>query len=425
MFSGLAVDLTPLYFSRDFRLLFIGQAVSSFGSMMTYVVLPWQMYQLTRSSFWVGMLSLTEFLPTILMGFLGGALADYVDRRRLVWLTELGMTLCCGALIANAMLPQPHTWVLFVIAALFATCNGLQRPSREALIPRLLPPELIPAAAALSSLRWSLSDIAGPALGGFLATKFGAALAYGLDGATFIFSLAMLWFMQAVPPPAQAERPSIKTLWEGLRYARSRPELMGTYLIDINAMFFGMPMALYPAMAENFGGAAVGLFYAMPAVGAFLASSVSGWTAGIHKQGLAITMAASIWGVAIIGFGLAENLWLALFWLALAGAGDMVSALFRITMWNQTIPDHLRGRLAGIEMISYTTGPLLGNAEAGLVASLFSIRTAVVSGGVLCVLGSAALAFFLPEFLRYDRRTGLAHKEKEEAAHAALLAGKN
>lgn len=415
--------MTPLHFSRDFRLLFLGQAVSSFGSMMTYVVLPWQMYQLTRSSFWVGMISFVEFVPTVLMGFLGGALADYVDRRRLVWLTELGMALCCSALIANALRLQPRTWVLFVIAALFAICNGLQRPSREALIPRLLPPELIPAASALSSLRWSISDIAGPALGGFLAAKFGAALAYGLDGATFIFSLIALWLMHAVPPPAEADRPSLKTILEGLRYAKSRPELMGTYLIDINAMFFGMPMALYPAMAENFGGAAVGLFYAMPATGALLASFFSGWTARIHKHGLAITIAATIWGAAIIGFGLAGSLWLALFWLALAGAGDMVSALFRITMWNQTIPDHLRGRLAGIEMISYTTGPLLGNAEAGLVASLFGIRISVVSGGVLCVLGSAALAFMLPEFLRYDGRAGLARKQAEEAGRAATLAG--
>ncbi len=421
LFSGLTVDLTPLNYSRDYRLLFIGQAVSSFGSMMTYVVLPWQMYQLTKSSFGVGMLSLVEFVPMLTMGFIGGAMADYVDRRRLLWLTELAMAMCCMALIANALLPQPRVWVLFVIAALFATFNGLQRPAREAITPRLLPLELMPAAAALSSLRWSVSSIAGPALGGFLATKLGAALAYGIDGATFILSLVTLWLMQTVPPPVNAMRPSLKTIAEGLRYAKSRPELMGSYLIDLNAMFFGMPMALFPAMAEHYGGAVVGWFYAMPAVGSLLASFISGWSTRIHKHGLAITIAATVWGVAIIAFGLAESLWLALFWLALAGAADMISGLFRMTMWNQTIPDYLRGRLAGIEMISYTTGPLLGNAEAGLVASLFSARTSVVSGGILCVLGSGVLALFLPKFLRYDGRAGLARKQEEEAARATTV----
>jgi len=417
-FSGLAVDLTPLSYSRDFRLLFIGQSVSSFGSMMTYVVLPWQTYQLTKSSFWVGMLGAAEFVPTIVMGFIGGALADYVDRRRLIWITELALTLCCVMLIVNALLPQPRVWVLFVIAVLFATFNSLQRPAREAITPRLLPPEMMPAAFALASLRWSVSSIAGPALGGLLALQLGAELAYAIDGATFVFSLITLWLMQAMPPPADADRPSLNTIMEGLRYAKSRPELMGTYLIDINAMFFGMPMALFPAMAESHGGAAVGLFYAMPAVGSLVASFISGWSTRIHKHGLAVTIAATIWGFAIIGFGFAEQLWLALFWLALAGGADMISGLFRMTIWNQTIPDYIRGRLAGIEMISYTTGPLLGNAEAGLVASLFSIRASVVSGGILCVLGSGVLALLLPKFLRYDGREGLARKQAEENVRA-------
>jgi len=389
--------------------------------MMTYVVLPWQMYQLTQSSFWVGMLGAAEFVPTIVMGFIGGALADYVDRRRLIWITELALTLCCVALIINALLPQPRVWVLFVIAVLFATFNSLQRPAREAITPRLLPPEMMPAAFALASLRWSMSSIAGPALGGLLAVQLGAELAYAIDGATFIFSLVTLWLIQAMPPPADADRPSLNTIMEGLRYAKSRPELMGTYLIDLNAMFFGMPMALFPAMAESHGAAAVGLFYAAPAVGALIASFISGWSARINKHGLAVTIAATIWGLAIIGFGFAEQLWLALFWLALAGGADMISGLFRMTMWNQTIPDYIRGRLAGIEMISYTTGPLLGNAEAGLVASLFSIRASVISGGVLCVLGSGVLALLLPKFLRYDGREGLARKQAEENARAVKV----
>jgi MFS family permease len=236
---------------------------------------------------------------------------------------------------------------------------------------------------------------------------------------TFIISLLALWMMRAVPPPPDAERPSLRSIVEGIRYAKSRPELMGTYLVDINAMFFGMPMALFPAVAEHFGGASVGLLYSAPAVGSLFATLTSGWTSRVHRHGLAVVIAAAVWGVAIICFGFAGKLWLALLCLAMAGAADMVSGLFRMTIWNQTIPDHLRGRLAGIEMVSYTTGPLLGNAESGLVASLFSIRTSIVSGGILCVLGTGLLAMALPAFLHYDGREGLALKRKEDEARLA------
>jgi MFS family permease len=218
-----------------------------------------------------------------------------------------------------------------------------------------------------------------------------------------------------------ADRVSLRSVIDGLKYARSRQELIGTYLIDINAMFFGMPMALFPAIAESFGGASVGLFYAMPALGSLALTLTSGWTNRINKHGLAVTLAATVWGVAIIGFGLSNHLWLALVFLALAGAADMVSGLFRMTIWNQTIPDHLRGRLAGIEMISYLTGPYLGNAEAGLVASLVGLRASVVSGGVMCVLGSGLLALLLPAFIRYDGREGLARKLKEEQEREQIL----
>lgn len=416
--SALTIDVTPLKASRDYRLLFTGQFVSAFGSAISYVVLPWQMYQLTKSSFAVGMLGVAEFVPMFLMAFVGGALADYVDRRRLVLLTEAGMTACCGVLIANSLLQQPRAWVLFLVAALFAALNGLHRPALDALTPRLVPPEQLPAVAALSGLRFSFNFIVGPALAGIIAASLGAAFAYSLDAASFIVSLAMLVLMRAVAPPEQADRPSLRTVAEGLKYARSRQELLGTYLIDLNAMFFGMPMALFPALAESFGEASVGLFYAMPAVGALVATLTSGWTDRVNRHGLAVALAATIWGLAIIAFGLAGNLWLALFFLAVAGGADMISGLYRMTIWNQTIPDHLRGRLAGIEMISYMTGPYLGNAEAGLVASAFGLRASVVSGGVLCVIGSGVLALLLPAFIRYDAREGLRRKQAEEAARA-------
>ncbi len=244
--------------------------------------------------------------------------------------------------------------------------------------------------------------------------------AYSINFGTFAISLISLWSLRATPPPPNADRPSLRSLAEGLRYARSRQELMGTYLIDINAMFFGMPMALFPAIAARFGSASVGLLYAAPSAGAFIASLASGWAARVNRHGLAVTLAAGIWGVAIVLFGFANSLWSALFWLAVAGAADMVSGIFRMTIWNQTIPDHLRGRLAGIEMVSYMSGPMLGNAEAGIVASMFTIRASVVSGGVFCVLGTVALALLYPNFLRYDGREGLARKHREEAERAVL-----
>jgi MFS family permease len=413
--DALTVDLTPLKVSRDFRLLFIGQSVSLFGSMMSFVVLPWQMYQLTGSSLAVGLLGVAEFAPILSMAFIGGALADYIDRRRMVRFTELMLAVGSGVLIANSLLARPRAWVLFVCAASFAGLNGLQRPSLEALTPRLVPPELMPAASALKSLSGTMNGLAGPALGGLLAATIGPAFAYSLDLLTFIISLVAIWLMQAVPPPPDADRPSPRSIMAGLRYAASRPELMGTYLIDINAMFFGMPMALFPAMAQYFGGASVGLLYSAPFAGAFLVNLTSRWTARVHRHGLAISIAAAVWGLAIVGFGLAGRLWLALACLALAGAADMISGLFRMTIWNQTIPDHLRGRLAGIEMVSYTTGPLLGNAEAGIVARMFGLRTSIISGGILCVLGTGILSFALPAFVRYDGRQGVARKQAEEA----------
>jgi MFS family permease len=364
------------------------------------------------------MLGIVEFVPMFLAAFAGGALADYIDRRRLIFLSEFGLMLCCCALILNSLLATPRAWVLFLIAALFAGLNGIHRPALEALTPRLVDPQQIPAVAALNSLRYNFNFIIGPAVAGIIAASLGAAFAFAIDAATFFVSILTVFMIRSIPVPVDADRPSLRSIIEGLKYARGRQELLGTYLIDLNAMFFGMPMALFPALAESFGGVSVGLFYAMPAVGSLLATLTSGWTRRVHKHGLAITIAATLWGLAIIAFGMANNLWLALMFLAMAGAADMVSGLFRMTIWNQTIPDHLRGRLASIEMISYMTGPYLGNGEAGLVARFFGLRAAVVSGGVLCVAGSGLLALLLPAFLRYDGREGLARKQAEEAERA-------
>lgn len=416
---SMALDLTPLFESRDFRLLFAGQAVSFFGSMMTYVAVQWQVYRLTDSSLAVGMLGVAEFAPVFLTAFVGGALADAVDRRRMVRITEAAIAALTAVLVFNSLLARPRVWVIFAAAALFAALNALQRPSLDALLPRLVKPERMAAAIALRSLGSIIGMIGGPAMGGLLVATLGPATTYSVDLATFAASLVALWLMRAVPPPPGADRPSLRSIAEGLRYARSRPELLGTYLIDINAMFFGMPMALFPAIAEGFGGSSVGLLYAAPAAGALCVTLTSGWTKRVQRHGLAVALAAASWGAAIVAFGFAPTLWAALLCLAAAGASDMVSGLFRSLIWNQTIPDRLRGRLAGIEMVSYTTGPLLGNAESGVVAGLFGVRVSVVSGGLLCLAGTALLSLLLPAFLRYDAREGLARKLAEEEAHAA------
>jgi MFS family permease len=401
----LFVDLGPLRQHREFRLLWLGQAVTFLGSMITYVAVPFQVYALTRSSAIVGLLGLVEFMAMLGTAFLGGTLADAIDRRRMVQATEVLLMVASAGLLGNALLPHPSVVALFVLAGLLTAFDCLQRPSLDALLPRLVPKEQLVSAAALNSFRMTVGMIAGPALGGVLISTIGLPATYGFDVATFAISLVALRMMKAVPPPPEATRPSLGAVVEGLRYARSRPELMGTYLVDINAMFFGMPNALFPALARSFGGASVlGLLYSAPAVGSLVASATSGWTARVHRHGLAVLWSAGLWGLAIVAFGLSESLWMALVFLAFAGAADMMSGVFRMTIWNTTIPDHLRGRLAGIELVSYSTGPTLGNVEAGGVAALTSPRWSVGFGGVMCVVGTVALAAALPAFRNYDAR---------------------
>ena len=406
----LLVDLAPLREHREFRLLWCGQAVTTVGSMITFVAVPYQLYALTGSTATVGALGAVEFVAMMLTAFLGGALADAVDRRRMVRITEVAMLSASALLLLNAGRERPSVTAIFVVMFLLVAGECLQRPSLDALLPRLVPPQQLVAASALNSFRMTVGAIAGPALGGVLIAGFGVAATYAVDVLTFAVSLTMLSLMRAVPPPPEAQRPSVRGVLDGIAYARSRPELIGTYLVDINAMFWGMPNALFPALATGLGGPSVlGLLYSAPFVGAMVASATSGWCSRVHRQGLGVLWAAGLWGVALVLFGLSTQLWLALLFLGLAGAADMVSGVFRSTIWNTTIPDHLRGRLAGIELISYGTGPSLGNLEAGGVAALTSPRFSVGLGGVLCVVGTLGLAAALPAFRRYDVRQLEAH----------------
>ena len=348
------LDLSPLRRHRDYRLLYLGQTLSFVGSMLSYVALPYQVFELTQSSLWVGMLGSVQLVPLLVAGLFGGALADAVDRRRMLVVCELVLALAAAGLVVNALLPHPSVIALFVLSALMSGVNGFHRPA--------------------------------------------------LDALSFGVSVLRLAGLRGVAKPEAEPASSLSRIAEGLRFARARPELVGTYVVDIVAMTFAMPMALFPNMGQRWGGAsAVGWLYSAMAIGSLLMTLFSGWTSRVRRQGAAVVWAAALWGVAIVALGVAPTLPLAVTCLALAGAADMVSGLFRMTIWNQTIPDSLRGRLAGVEMISYMAGPLLGNARAGFVAESFGDAVSILSGGLLCVLGVLGCVPLLPGFVRYEK----------------------
>ncbi|HLQ53886.1 MAG TPA: MFS transporter [Streptosporangiaceae bacterium] len=403
--ASLGPDVALLRRSREFRLLYTGQMWSFAGTSISLVAMPYQAYRLTHSSLVVGLLSFAELVPLIATALLGGALADAVDRRRLIRLSQLFVCGSGAALALNAALWH-QLWPLFLLAVLSTGLYGLQRPSLEALVPVLIGRDELHTAASLTGLLGNAVSLAGPLLGGFAIELGGLPLAYAADSAACMIALVTYTRLRATPPPPDAARPSLRGVLDGLRYARSRPELLGTYLIDISAMLFGAPYALFPAIAARLGGPTVlGLLYAAPAAGGLIVSMTSGWARHVSRHGRAIVLAVCGWGAGIAAFGFATSLWWAVAALAGAGAADMVSGIFRMTMWNQTIPASLRGRLAGLEMISYMTGEPVGNAEAGLVAAATgSVRIAVVSGGVLSVAGAAVVVAALPMLWRFDAR---------------------
>ena len=384
--------------------------------MICYVALPYQAYLISHSSLIVGLLSCAELLPVLFGGLIGGALADSVERRKLILITEGCAVACTAGLAVNAMIGR-QLWLLFVLATLLTSAFCLQRPSVEVIVPRLVAHDDLPGAAALSGLLGTVAFTAGPLIGGGLLVG-GLPLAY--FGSLLTCAAAMIPFalMSPNPPAPEAGRPSLRGLGEGLRYAKSRPDLLGTYLIDIGAMLFGAPYAVFPQVAAGFGGPAVlGLLYAAPGFGSMLVSLTSRWTRHVHRHGRAIALAVCGWGIAIGAFGFAPDLALAVLALAAAGGSDMVSGLFRMTMWNQSIPARVRGRMAGLEMISYSTGEPLGNVEAGAVATLTgSVRIAVVSGGILSILGAVIVTLALPALWRYDSRDVRPVPEAEPAA---------
>jgi len=401
-----AVDITPLRESRDFRRLWFGTGISAIGTQITTVAIPFQAYVITGSTLVVGMLSLAALVPLLTVPLYGGAVADAVDRRRLLLLSDVALAAVSVVLLVNALTPDPSVAVLFAAEVAATAAYGFQRPARNALTARLVPPEQLVAAIAVEDVVFNLSRVGGPALAGFLIAGFGLAGAYAVDLATFAASLAAIWLLPAVPPAADAERPGLRSVLAGLRYVRRKPVLLGIFLVDSNAMIFGMPSALFPALGEELGGGArtVGLLYAAPYAGALAASLASGWVVHVRRQGVGVCIAAAAWGAAIALLGVAEHVWLALAFLAVAGAADFVSAVLRSTILLQATPDELRGRVSGIELAQVASAPALGNVEAGVVASLTSVRFSIVSGGVACVVGTIVTALAVPALLRYDAR---------------------
>ncbi|MER7377088.1 MFS transporter [Streptomyces lanatus] len=420
-------DLAPWRASADFRKLWLAGLVTYFGSFLTFVALPVQIKELTGSAAAVGAIGAVELVPLVVFGLYGGALADALDKRKLIVWTEAGQGLLSAVLLLNALLPRPAVWPLYVIAALSSALVSVQRPAMDALLPRIVAHDHLPAAGALNSLRWQVGGVAGPALAGVVVAYAGLGWAYGVDLLTFAVSVVFVIGLAPSPASHEAAKPSLKAIAEGARYAWGRKELLGTYVIDIAAMLFAMPLAVLPFLADELNAPwSLGLMYAAIPAGAMLVSLTSGWTSRVHRHGRAVVVSAALWGVAIAAAGVSRNVWLVLLFLTLGGCADMVSGLFRGVMWNQTIPDELRGRLAGIELLSYSVGPQLGQTYLGGVAAWRGVRTSVWSGGLLCVGAVGLLALCLPKLMTYDARTNehaVRLREQRAAAAAAPAQG--
>ncbi|MGW6742200.1 MFS transporter [Streptomyces sp. NPDC055025] len=404
--AAILPDLSPLRSSRDFRLLWVQGLVTTVGSFMAMIALPLQIKDLTGSPLAVGAMGLVELVPLVVFGLYGGALADAVDRRKVILLTEAGLGLLAAVLLMNALLPEPMLWPLYVVAGGVSALAGLQRPALDSLMARIVPHDQLTAAAALNAVRWQVGSIAGPSLAGVVVAYAGHATAYGLTILTFAASVLLCTRLSAAPAAHDAEKPSLRGIAEGARYAWSRPVLLGTYAIDLAAMFFAFPNTIFPFLADELDAEwALGLMYAAGSVGSAVLALTSGWTSRVRRHGLFVVFGAAGWGLAITAAGWFANIWLVLVCLAFAGAGDMLSGLGRSTIWNQTIPEELRGRLAGIEVLSYSVGPQLGQVRAGAMAGWTGTRPAIWGGGLACVVSVGLLAAVLPKLVTYDAAT--------------------
>ena len=401
------LDLTPLRVSPAYRRLVAGDAVSVIGTQVTVVAVPIQVYEQTRSAAAVGLVGLAGLLPLVVFGLYGGAVADAVDRRRLVLLTTLGQLLLSTVLVVQAVTDLGSTALLYAVVAGQAGLFAVDSPARQAFVPRLLPVELLPAANAVKQVEFNLGVTLGPLLAGLLVARFGYTSAYLLDAVSFAAVLLAVSGLPSMPPEGGGRRAGTASVLEGLAFLRTQPVLLMTFVVDIVAMVFAMPRALFPALADEvFGGGpqTAGALYSALAAGALLGAVFGGWLGRVHRQGLAVLVAIVGWGVAIVCFGLTSSLWLALVFLAAAGAADMVSAVFRTASLQAAAPDEMRGRLGGVFIVVVAGGPRLGDARAGGGAELVGLQGSVVAGGLAVVGLTAAIGAAVPRFRRYDVR---------------------
>lgn len=403
--NRLLADIRPLQESPEFRRLWLGQTLSALGNQMTGVAVAVQIYALTQSSLAVGMIGLAIAVPLVTLGLLGGAFADAVDRRKLVLVTGSLLAAVSLAFAAQAVLDLRQVWLLYVLLVLQSCLVAVDAPTRRTFIPRLLPPALIPAAVALSQLAFHVGLLVGPLLGGMVIAGAGLEAAYAVDALTFGVALTAVLRLRAMPVEGGGTAPGMRAVIEGLRFLRSQPVLATVLVADINATLFGMPGALFPALAATqFGGGAetVGLLTAAVGTGGLVAGAFSGPLSHVRRQGLALLLAVATWGAATACFALTDRLWLAVALLAVAGAADMVNGVFRSTMLQVNTPDALRGRINGVGFVVGVGVPRLGDVRAGVVAELTSPLLSAASGGVACLAGVALLAWAVPALARYD-----------------------
>ena len=404
---SILLDVEPLRASPSFRLIWLSELATRLGRQFVIVAVPYQVYVLTRSSLAVGLIGIFQAAPIVLAGLYGGALADHLDRRRLQLLGKTVVAAGSLALALGAVGMRMPLALVYVIVGVVAAASTIDQSARTATVPRLVPRHLLASAMSLTQAQFQTAMIAGPAVAGLVLATAGLSWVYVIDAACFLPAAVLVWLL---PPQPPAEAESVVLGWrapgEALGYVRRHPLVAGLFASDLVAMIFGMPTALFPALALTvfgFGPGQLGLLYAAPAVGALAGSLLSGWVRRVSRQGMAVFVAIGVWGAAIAGFGVAGRaLWIGLPLLAVAGAGDMVSAIFRSTILQLSVADSMRGRMSGFHLMVVTTGPRLGDLEAGAVAALLGPTFSVVSGGIACVVGIALLAAALPE-MRHQR----------------------
>lgn len=404
--KSIIVDVSPLKGNRDFQMFFVSRVTSSAARQIIIVAVPLQIYEATNSSLAVGLIGAAQLIPLFAVALVGGALADALDRRWLLVVGQTSIAVTCLGLAAYAFGAAMPIWPIYLLVAVNAGIFAVEQPTRTAVLPTIVAAGDLPSALALNQVLSQLSKAAVPAVGGFMVVLVGYGYTYAAAAVLALIGAISIRRMRRLPPSGGGRTAGIKSIVEGLRYLRQEPLIKGALVIDLNAMIFGMPSALFPAIGTVvLGGdaATVGLLYSAPGVGALIAALTSGWLRQVTRQGLTIIVSVVIWGFAIAVFGFASSIGLALLLLAVAGAADVVSAVFRNTVVQLTVSDDLRGRISSVHIATVSGGPRLGDLEAGVVASLTSTQFSVVSGGLACAVGTLLIGKLIPELRRYRR----------------------